>query len=85
MANLNTKIKLYLEANSETWDNTKVELQDDSDDKGVYIKTWNYDIPNRMNSVQRAHETALRAAKSRTVGDEVQRSTESEDDPADRR
>ena len=29
MAQLNTKIKLYLEANSKTWDNTKVFLQDD--------------------------------------------------------
>ena len=34
MAQLNTKIKLYLEANSKTWDNTKVFLQDD----GVIVK-----------------------------------------------
>ena len=39
MAQLNTKIKLYLEANSKTWDNTKVFLQDDGD--GAYIKSWN--------------------------------------------
>tara|TARA_R110002110_G_C13251568_1_gene700012 strand:- start:105 stop:431 length:327 start_codon:yes stop_codon:yes gene_type:complete len=58
MANLNTKIKLYLEANSETWDNTKVELQDDSDDKGVYIKTWNYDIPKPSNTKLNSYETA---------------------------
>ena len=56
MAQLNTKINLYLKANSKTWDNTKVELQDDSDGKGVYIKTWNYDIPKpsktKLNSYQ---------------------------------
>tara|TARA_R110001599_G_C11750727_1_gene609019 strand:+ start:151 stop:474 length:324 start_codon:yes stop_codon:yes gene_type:complete len=58
MANLNTKIKLYLEANSETWDNTKVELQDDSDDKGVYIKTWNYDIPKPSKTKLNSYQTA---------------------------
>ena len=42
MAQLSTKIKLYLEANSKTWDNSKVFLQDDGD--GAYIKSWNYDI-----------------------------------------
>jgi hypothetical protein len=43
MANLNTKIKKYLEANSKTWDAEKdnIVLQDDSDGNGVYIKTWN--------------------------------------------
>ena len=45
MASLFTKIKLYLKANSKTWNHTKVSLQDDMID-GVsfpYIKTWNYD------------------------------------------
>ena len=43
MANLNTKIKKYLEANSKTWDAEKdnIVLQDDSDGNGAYIKTWN--------------------------------------------
>ena len=44
MANLKTKVKKYLEANSKTWDNTKVSLQNDSDGKGDYIKSWSYDI-----------------------------------------
>ena len=44
MANLSTKVKLYLEANSKTWDDTKVSLQNDSDGKGDYIKSWSYDI-----------------------------------------
>ena len=41
MAQLSTKIKLYLEANSKVADWSKnVILQDDSDGKGAYIKTW---------------------------------------------
>ena len=41
MASLSTKVKLYGEANSKTIDFTKdVILQDDSDGKGPYIKTW---------------------------------------------
>ena len=42
MASLSTKVKLYCEANSKTVDfTTDVLLQDDSDGKGPYIKTWN--------------------------------------------
>ena len=44
MASLYTKVKLYLEANSKTWDNTKVSLQNDLDEKGDYISSWSYDI-----------------------------------------
>ena len=40
MAQLYTKVKLYLESNSKVWDNTKVSLQDDG--SGPYIKTWNF-------------------------------------------
>ena len=42
MAQFSTKIKLYLEANSKTWDDTKVSLKDDGD--CAYIKTGSYDI-----------------------------------------
>ena len=41
MASLKTKTKLYLEANSKTWDNTKVSLQNDG--SGDYIKSWSID------------------------------------------
>jgi len=41
MASLFTKTKLYIEANSKTWDDTKVSLQNDG--SGDYIKTWTYD------------------------------------------
>ena len=41
MASFSTKVNLYLEANSKTWDDTKVSLQNDG--SGDYIKTWTYD------------------------------------------
>jgi|TARA_B110000211_G_C13876624_1_gene463245 hypothetical protein len=43
MANLYTKTKLYLEANSKTWDAEKdnIVLQNDGDGSGDYIHTWN--------------------------------------------
>jgi hypothetical protein len=43
MAVLITKIKKYLEANSKTWDNTKVSLQNNSDGNGDFISSWSYD------------------------------------------
>ena len=42
MSILYTKVKLYLEANSKTWDDTKVSLQNNSDGNGDYIKEWNH-------------------------------------------
>ena len=41
MTQFYTKVKLYLEANSKTWEaeQDKIELQDDGD--GVFIRTWN--------------------------------------------
>ena len=46
MAQLSTKIKLYCEANSKTANfgpEGNVSLQDDSDGKGPYIKSWTVD------------------------------------------
>ena len=42
MADVATKIKLYLEDNSKTWDAEKdnILIQDDSDGNGAYIVTW---------------------------------------------
>jgi len=39
------KVKLYLEANSKTWDAEKnnIVLQNDSNGNGDYIHTWNVD------------------------------------------
>ena len=43
MANLKTKVDLYLEANSKSWDDTKVSLRNNSDGNGDFISSWTYD------------------------------------------
>jgi hypothetical protein len=61
MAQLKTKIDLYLKANSNTWDETKVRLQDDMVDgvSSPYIKNWNYDGLDQPTAEQLAsYETA---------------------------
>ena len=56
MASLFTKGKLYIEANSETWDNTKVLLQNDGE--GDYIKDWSYSFSKPTDSQIASYETA---------------------------
>ncbi len=62
MASLSTKVKLYCEANSKTADfgpNGNVSLQDDSDGKGPYIKSWSVDgLAQPSDSDLTAHDTA---------------------------
>ena len=58
MASLFTKTKLYLEANSKTWDNTKVSLQNNSDGNGDFISSWSYDIPKPTAEQLATYETA---------------------------
>ena len=62
MAQLSTKVKLYCEANSKTADfgpNGNVSLQDDSDGKGPYIKSWSVDgLAQPSDSDLAAHDTA---------------------------
>tara|TARA_R100000995_G_C3458890_1_gene112035 strand:+ start:654 stop:986 length:333 start_codon:yes stop_codon:yes gene_type:complete len=43
MAQLTTKVKLYLEANSKTWDAEKenIRLENHSDGNGDFIASWN--------------------------------------------
>ena len=55
MASLYTKTKLYIEANSATWDDTKVSLQNDG--SGDYIKTWTYSFTKPTDSQLDALET----------------------------
>ena len=63
MASLFTKTKLYIEANSKTWDDTKVSLQDDG--SGAYIKTWTYDGLDKPTDEQLAsYETAGNTAET---------------------
>ena len=56
MATLYTKTKLYIEANSKTWDDTKVSLQNDG--SGDYIKTWTYSFAKPDDSKIAEYETA---------------------------
>ena len=66
MANLKTKTKLYLEANSKIWDNTKVSLQDDMVNgvSSPYIKTWTYDIAQPTAEQIASYETAGNTAET---------------------
>ena len=64
MTQLYTKVKLYLEANSKTWDNTKVSLQNDSDGKGDYIKSWSYDIAEPTDEQLATYEDKANAEES---------------------
>ena len=56
MASLFTKTKLYIEANSSTWDSTKVSLQNDG--SGDYIKSWTYSFDKPTDSQLASYETA---------------------------
>ena len=78
MAQLYTKIKLYLKANSKNWDNTKVSLQNNSDGNGDFISSWSYDIAKptdeqlaTYNSVATTEENnnVIRATRKSAYGD----------------
>jgi uncharacterized coiled-coil protein SlyX len=67
MATLYTKTKLYIEANSKTWDDTKVSLQDDMIDgvSSPYIKSWTYDgLAKPSDSKIAEYETAGNTAET---------------------
>ena len=64
MANLKTKTKLYLEANSKTWDDTKVSLQNNSDGNGDFIASWDYDIAQPTAEQIASYETAGNTAET---------------------
>ena len=55
MANLYTKVKLYIEANSETWNDTKVLLQNDGEQD--YIKEWSYSFEKPTDAQLNALES----------------------------
>ena len=73
MATLYTKVKLYIEANSATWDNTTVSLQNDG--SGDYIKTWTYSFTKPTDSQLATYETAGNTAESNHSID-IKRKTE---------
>ena len=64
MATLATKVKLYIEANSATWDDAKVSSQNDGDGNGDYIKTWAYSFSKPTDSQIASYETAGNTTES---------------------
>ena len=65
MAKLYTKVKLYLEANSKTWDDEKVSLQDNGDGNGAFISSWTYDGLEKPNDSKIAeYESAGNTAET---------------------
>ena len=72
MASLYTKTKLYIEANSSTWDDTKVSLQNDG--SGPYIKTWTYSFDKPNDSKIAEYETAGNTAETNAGIDATRRS-----------
>ena len=65
MANLKTKVNLYLEANSKSWDDTKVSLRNNSDGNGDFISSWTYDGLAQPTAEQIAsYETAGNTAET---------------------
>jgi len=76
MAQLSTKIKEYLKANSvnEVDFTTDVLLQDDSDGNGPYIKEWNIDGVSKPTDEQLAtYDTAATTAESNATVDATRR------------
>ena len=72
MATLFTKVKLYIEDNSKTWDDTKVSLQNDG--SGDYIKTWTYSFDKPTDSQLASYETAGNTAETSAGIDATRRS-----------
>ena len=64
MASLYTKTKLYVEANSKTWDDTKVSVQNNSDGNGAFIASWDYDIAQPTAEQIASYETAGNTAET---------------------
>ena len=65
MASLQTKVELYIKANSATWDDTKVLLQNDGGDD--YIKEWRYSFSKPTDSQIASYETAGNTVESNAV------------------
>ena len=62
MATLYTKTKLFLKANSKTWNDTKVSLKNDG--AGDFIASWSYDIAQPTAEQIASYETAANAAET---------------------
>ena len=62
MATLYTKTKLFLEANSKTWNDTKVSLKNDGAED--FIASWSYDIAQPTAEQIASYETSGNTAEA---------------------
>ena len=62
MASFSTKVNLYLEANSKTWNDTKVSLKNDGAED--FIASWDYDIAQPTAEQIASYETAGNTAEA---------------------
>ena len=79
MANLATKVRLYLKANSKTWDSEKNNIELKNDGAGDFIDTWNISgLAKPTDSQIASYETAgnteesnntIRATRKNLYGD----------------
>ena len=79
MASLRTKVELYLNANSKTWDNEKTNISLENDGAGDFISIWNVDGLSKPDDSKIAeYETAgnteesnnaVRATRKNLYGD----------------
>ena len=80
MDNLYYKVKLYLEANSKTESEfSNIELQDNSDGNGAYIKTWNVSGVSKptdsqlnalaSNATKEYNNAVIRDTRKKSYGD----------------
>ena len=67
MAQLKTKIDLYLKTNSKTWNDTKVSLQNNSDGNGDFISSWSYDIAKPTDTQLASYDTAATTTEANNV------------------
>tara|TARA_Y100001937_G_scaffold69628_1_gene94966 strand:- start:96 stop:440 length:345 start_codon:yes stop_codon:yes gene_type:complete len=76
MASLYTKVKLYLEANSKTWqaEQDNIILRNDSDGNGDYIHTWSVDgLEEPTDSQLASYDTAGDTAETNAGIDATRR------------
>ena len=79
MASLRTKVELYLNANSKTWDNEKTNISLENDGAGDFISIWDVDGLSKPDDSKIAeYETAgnteesnnaVRASRKAAYGD----------------
>ena len=71
---LYTKIKLYLEANSKTWEAEQGNIVLQNDGSGDYIKSWNVDgLDKPTDSQLKSYETNAKTEEANVVVKETRK------------